>query len=179
MNANEPQFWMMIASIIIAVCFIIMAISFIAIAVIVKRVVGTANRIEARVDPLLAKMNLISDQGKDIATQFNELSGHLTTATRNLSESTGLIRDEVVELKALVSDTAIVAKDKVALVSQTIDRTQSQVETTTDFIQAKIVEPAREVAAIMAGFRKGLEVLLAPAPKPIDRVYTEDELFIG
>jgi methyl-accepting chemotaxis protein len=179
MDISNPQFWMMVSSIVIAICFIIMAISFVAIAIIVKKVIGTANRIEARVDPLLAKMNLISDQGKDIAQQFNELSGHLTTATKNLSESTGLIRDEVIELKALVSDTAIVAKDKVALVSQTIDRTQDQVLTTTDLIQAKIVEPAREVAAIMAGFKKGLEVLLAPAPKPIDRVYTEDELFIG
>jgi hypothetical protein len=53
------------------------------------------------------------------------------------------------------------------------------VTNTTDFVQAKIVEPAREIAAIMAGVRKGLEVLFAPAPKQIDRVYMEDELFIG
>jgi hypothetical protein len=31
----------------------------------------------------------------------------------------------------------------------------------------------------MAGVRKGLEVLFAPAPKQIDRVYVEDEMFIG
>jgi hypothetical protein len=31
----------------------------------------------------------------------------------------------------------------------------------------------------MAGVKKGLEVLFAPAPKRIDRVYVEDELFIG
>jgi hypothetical protein len=31
----------------------------------------------------------------------------------------------------------------------------------------------------MAGIRKGLEVLFAPSPKQIDRVYTEDEMFIG
>ena len=75
--------------------------------------------------------------------------------------------------------TAQEAKDKVALVSQTIDRTQMQVVDTTDFIQAKVVEPAREIAAIMAGVKKGLEVLFAPSPKPIDRAYQEDEMFIG
>jgi len=64
-------------------------------------------------------------------------------------------------------------------VSRTIDRTQLQVVTTTDYIEAKIVQPAREIAAVMAGVRKGLEVLFAPSPKQIDRVYTEDELFIG
>jgi len=40
MNANDPQFWMMISSIVIAVCFIVMAIALIAIAVIVVIVVG-------------------------------------------------------------------------------------------------------------------------------------------
>jgi hypothetical protein len=35
------------------------------------------------------------------------------------------------------------------------------------------------LAAIMAGFRRGLEVLVAPAPKPINQIYGEDEMFIG
>ena len=50
---------------------------------------------------------------------------------------------------------------------------------TTEFVQKKIVVPAREIAAIMAGVKRGLEVLFAPAPKQIDRVYMDDELFIG
>ena len=37
----------------------------------------------------------------------------------------------------------------------------------------------REVAAIMAGFRRGLEVLVGPMPKPINKTYAEDEMFIG
>jgi len=73
----------------------------------------------------------------------------------------------------------LTAKDKVALVSRTIDATQLKVVDTTEFVQQKIVVPAREIAAIMAGVRKGLEVLFAPAPKQIDRVYLEDEMFIG
>ena len=40
-------------------------------------------------------------------------------------------------------------------------------------------EPARELAAILAGVRRGLEVLVAPAPNPINRSYGEDEMFIG
>jgi hypothetical protein len=73
----------------------------------------------------------------------------------------------------------VTAKEKVELVSRTIDRTQMQVVNTTDFVQEKIVVPAREIAAIMAGVRKGLEVLFAPPPKQIDRVYADDEMFIG
>src|SRR5688500_620094 len=179
MNANEPQFWMMIASIVIAVCFIVMAIALIAVAVIVRRMVKTVSRLEQKFDPLIDKVNAMSVQGKEISMHFNEVSANLSTATRHLAESTELIKEEVAELRLLVGETAITAKNKVAMVSQTIDRTHMQVTNTTEFVQAKIVEPAREIAAIMAGVRKALEVLFAPAPKPIDRAYLEDELFIG
>ncbi len=179
MNANEPQFWMMISSIVIAICFIVMAISLIALAIIVKRVIATVNRIEERVEPLINQVNTIGVQGKEVAVQFNELSGHLLTASRHFSESTGLIKEEVAELKQLVGRTAIVARDKVDLVNETIDRTHMQVTSTADFVQNKIVQPASEIAAIMAGVKKGLEVLFAPSPKRIDHAYQEDELFIG
>ncbi len=179
MNASEPVFWIMIASIVISICFIVMAIALIAIALIVKKIIGTVERVEEKINPLLTQVNAMSVQGKEISVQFTEISANLTTATKYFSESAGLIREEIAELKQLVGETAIVAKDKVALVSRTIDRTQLQVMTTTDYIQTKVVEPAREIAAVMAGVRKGLEVLFAPSPKQIDRVYTEDEMFIG
>jgi len=179
MNAGEPVFWIMIASIVIAICFIVMAIALIAIALIVKKVIGTVERVEEKINPLMTQVNAIGAQGKQISVQFTEISTNLSTATKYFSESAGLIREEVAELKQLVGETAIVAKDKVELVSRTIDRTQLQVVTTTDYIEAKIVQPAREIAAVMAGVRKGLEVLFAPSPKQIDRVYMEDELFIG
>jgi uncharacterized protein YoxC len=179
MTLDNPQFWMMVASIIIAVCFIVMAIALIAIAITVRKVVTTVRNVEEKVNPLILKVNAIGDQGKQISVQFNEISENLSTATKYFAESAGLVREEVAELKLLVGQTAIVAKDKVELVSDTIDRTQLQVVNTTDFIQKKVIEPAREIAAVMAGVRKGLEVLFAPAPKQIDRVYMDDEMFIG
>lgn len=179
MNANEPLFWMMISSIVIAVCFFVMALALVAIALTVKKVVGTIARVEEKIEPLMSKVNAIGAQGEEISKQFTEISGNLSVATKYFSESAGLIREEIAELKTVVGMTAIEAKDKIALVSKTIDRTQKQVVTTTDFIQEKVVVPAREIAAIMAGVRKGLEVLFAPAPKQIDRVYMDDEMFIG
>lgn len=179
MNTSDPQFWMMIASIVIAICFIVMAISLMAIAFIVRRVIGTVNRLEDKVNPLITQVNSISEQGKEISVQFNEMSGNLSVATKYFAESAELVKEEVQELKLLVGETADTAKDKVALVSQTIDRTQTQVTTTADFIQEKVVTPAAELAAVMAGVRKGLEVLFAPSPKQIDRAYQDDELFIG
>lgn len=179
MNASDPQFWMMISSIVTAICFIFMAVALVVVAVLAKKALRTVNEVQTKVEPLIDQVNQISAQGKDIAVQFNELSVNLNSASRNFAESSELIKEEIAELKVLVGQTALVAKDKVELVSDTIDRTQIQVTTTADFIQAKVVEPAAELAAIMAGIRKGLEVLFAPSPKRIDRAYHEDEMFIG
>lgn len=179
MNTSDPQFWMMISSIVIAICFIVMAIALIAIAVTVKKVTVSAKRVEERLEPLIDKLNLIGVQGKDISVSFNEISVNLSTATKYLAESTELIKEEVSDLRQIVNSTALTARDKVELVSRTIDRTQLQVTSTTDYVQEKIVKPAREIAAVMAGVKKGLEVLFAPYPKQIDRVYVEEEMFIG
>ena len=169
----------MIASIVIAICFVVMAIGIIWIATTVRKVVATVKNVEGRVEPLIKKVDAISLQGKEISVHFTEVSANISTATRHLAETTELIKEEVAELKELVGSTAVTAKDKVEMVSRSIDRTHDQVLDTTEFVQQKIVVPAREIAAIMAGVKKGLEVLFAPAPKQIDRAYTEDELFIG
>jgi uncharacterized protein YoxC len=182
-NPNDPMFWIMV---VIALSFIIIAVAMVAIAVFVSRAVGSVNRLEQKVEPLIERMTVISEQGRQIAVQgkliaeqFSAVSGHLSAATMNLSESLAIIKGEVGELKEIVSETAHAARDKLELVSRTIDRTHDQVVTTTDFIQRKVVDPARELAAIMAGFRRGLEVLVAPMPKPINQTYGEDEMFIG
>jgi uncharacterized protein YoxC len=183
MSTRDPMFWIMV---IIAASFILIAIAMIAIAVFVSRAVKTVNRMEEKMEPLLERVTAMSEQGKQmavqgklIAEQFTAISGHLSTATMHFSESLAMIKSEVGEIRALVSDTAVEARDKVELVSRTIDRTQKQVALTTDFIQSRVIEPARELAAIMAGFRRGLEVLVAPMPKPINQTYGEDEMFIG
>ncbi|MFN2491816.1 MAG: hypothetical protein ABR501_02915 [Pyrinomonadaceae bacterium] len=182
-NLNDPMFWVMV---VVALSFIVIAVAMISIAVVVSRAAKSVNRFERKLEPLLERVTVMSEQGRQIAVQgkliaeqFSAVSGHLSTATMNLSESLAIIKDEVSELKVIVNETAGHARQKVELVSRTIDRTNEQVLSTTDLIQKKVVEPARELAAIMAGFRRGLEVLVAPMPKPINQTYGEDEMFIG
>jgi uncharacterized protein YoxC len=183
MSTKDPLFWIMV---IIAASFIVIAIAMIVIAVFVSRAMKSVNRLEEKLEPLLERVTAVSEQGKQIAVQgkliaeqFTAVSGHLSTATMHVSETLAIVRSEISELRDLISDTAVQARDKVELVSETIDRTHAQVALTTDFIHTKVIEPAREVAAIMAGFRRGLEVLVAPMPKPINQTYAEDEMFIG
>jgi methyl-accepting chemotaxis protein len=183
LSTRDPMFVVML---IIAASFVVIAGAMIAMAVVVSRVVRTVNNLERRAEPLLervgtlsAQVSVIAAQGKDVADQVTLMSGHLTTASEHFSESAALIKDEVRELKQLVGYTSETARDKIARVGATIDRTNRQFSATTMFIHSKLVEPARELAAILAGVRRGLEVLAAPAPKQIDETYGEEELFIG
>lgn len=186
MNPHEPLFWLVIITGLIAISFVMIAGAMIAMAVFVNRAVKSVHRLEEKLDPLINRANAISEQaqgiavhGRQIAEQFNVMSGHLSTATGHLAESTALIKEEVRGIMALADETAHVAKEKVAVVSRAIDTTHERVMDTTEFIQRKVVEPARELAAILAGVRRGLEVLVAPAPNPINRSYGDEEMFIG
>jgi len=186
MNPNEPLFWLVIITAIIALSFLLIAAAMIAMAVFVNRAVKSVNRLEERLEPLMTRATALSEQGtaiavqgRQIAEQFNVMSGHLSTATMHLAESTALIKEEVRGIMALADETAEMAHEKVHLVSRAIDTTHERVMDTTEFIQRKVIEPARELAAILAGLRRGLEVLVAPAPSPINRSYGDEEMFIG
>jgi C4-dicarboxylate-specific signal transduction histidine kinase len=183
MSTNDPAFWVMVT---VAVSFVVIAVTMIVIAVVVGRLVKMVGNVERRVEPLIERMGALADQvrqlavqGKDVAEQVTLMSGHLSTASMHFSESMALIKDEVGELKLLVGVSAETAREKVALIGQSIDQTHGQLVATTSLINSKIVGPAREIAAIMAGVRRGLEVLVAPTPKPINQTYGEDEMFIG
>ncbi|PYS32017.1 MAG: hypothetical protein DMF75_13135 [Acidobacteria bacterium] len=186
MNAHDPLFWLVIITAIIAISFIVIAGAMIAIATFVNRAVKSVNRLEEKLGPLMTRATALSEQGqaiavqgRQIAEQFNVMSGHLSKATMHLSESAALIKEEVRGLTILADETAEMAREKVQLVSRAIDTTHDRVAMTTEFIQTKVIEPARELAAILAGLRRGLEVLVAPAPSPINRSYGDEEMFIG
>ena len=183
MSTNDPAFWVLV---VVAASFAIIAIMMIVLVLIVLRLTGTVKRLEERTEPLFERLNTltaeaqqIAAQGREVGEQVKELSGHLSTASLHVAETTALLKDEVRELKQLVGYTTETARDKVEMFSRAIDETHLQVTTTTAFIHNKVVEPAREIAAILAGVRRGLEVLLAPAPRPVNQSYGEEEMFIG
>jgi len=72
---------------IIAVCFVVMAISMIVIATIVRRIVGTVNRLEEKVEPLILKVNVLSDQGKLIAATGKRDRGTIQLSFRSSFDS--------------------------------------------------------------------------------------------
>jgi hypothetical protein len=132
-----------------------------------------------RVGALSVQVQQIAAQGREVGEQVTLMSGHLAVASEHFAATSALVREEVRELKQLVGYTAVTAKEHVERVSQSVEQANRQFSNTVGFINLKLVRPARELAALMAGVRRGLEVLASPAPKQIDETYGEEELFIG
>ena len=183
MSTNDPAFWVLV---VVAVSFVVIAVAMVFMAAVVGRVVKSVKNVEAKVEPLMARVGILAEQaqaiaaqGREVAEQVTVMSGHLSTATMHFSESLSLIRGEVAELKEVVSLSAESARGHVERISHSIDETHEQLMVTTNYVTSRIINPAREIAAIMAGVRRGLEVMLAPAPKQINESYAEEEMFIG
>jgi len=183
LSTNDPAFWVLV---IVAVSFVVIAVAMVSVAVLVARASRAVRSVESRVGPLVERVGALAEQAQAIATQGREvaeqvtiMSGHLSTATMHFSESMALIRGEVAELKDVIGLSAETARDKIERISQSIDQTHSQLMLTTNYVTSRIINPAREIAAIMAGVRRGLEVMLAPTPKQINESYAEEEMFIG
>jgi hypothetical protein len=187
LNTNDPAYWVLV---VVAVSFAVIALAAVTVAAVVAvlaaRAVRVVHSVESKISPLVERVGLLAEQaqaiaaqGREVADQVTIMSGHLSTATHHFSESMALIRGEVAELKEVVGLSAETARDKIERISGSIDETHRQLVVTTNFVTSRIINPAREIAAIMAGVRRGLEVLLAPAPKQINESYAEEEMFIG
>jgi uncharacterized protein YoxC len=183
MSTNDPAFWVLV---VVAASFFVIAVAMIFVAARVGSVVRSIRNVEAKVEPLMSRVSALAEQaqaialqGREVAAQVSIMSGHLSTATMHFSESMSLVRDEVRELKEVVGLSTETARDKIEKISRSIDQTHDQLMATTGYVTSKIINPARELAAIMAGVRRGLEVFVAPAPKQINETYSEEEMFIG
>lgn len=187
LNTNDPAYWVLV---VVAVSFALIALAAVSVAVVVgvlaSRALRVVRSVESKISPLVERVGALAEQaqaiaaqGREVADQVTVMSGHLSTATMHFSESMSLIRGEVAELKEIVGLSAETARDKIETISRSIDETHGQLMVTTNYVTSRIINPAREIAAIMAGVRRGLEVLLAPAPKQINESYAEEEMFIG
>src|ERR687893_2661537 len=181
LNTNDPAFWVLV---VVAVSFAVIALAAILVAVVVavlaSRAVRVVRSVEEKVAPLVERVGALAEQaqaiaaqGREVADQVTVMSGHLSTATHHFSESMALIRGEVTELKQIVGLSAETARDKIETISRSIDETHGQLMVTTNYVTSRIINPAREIAAIMAGGRGGGEDLPAPPPQQINKTYTE------
>lgn len=127
------------------------------------------------------KISLIAaDSAQEISELIRVTSIEIKALVANTSgEVQDLVQVTSGEVRTIVSSSRQSATSAVDRMDLMVERTALRVEETGDYIQSQVLDPVREVSAIVVGIKVALEMLIGlPHRKQIDQAYSEEELFI-
>jgi hypothetical protein len=188
---------MTVAAVVIVLSFIVQAAMFIRIYGAIKTLTGIAASVQAKAEPLIAKVGPVIDQVqgtistvKDsvekISAQAKDAFDKVTIETRAVAaavsassqEITKLAQHQAEQISQTLDYTTATMQRQVTELDGLLVRTQDRFEDTTKEVQATVLQPMRELSAMLVGLRRILETLFGRHRKPIDQAYQDEELFI-
>jgi hypothetical protein len=188
---------MSVAAAVIVISFIVQAAMFMFIYGAIKRLTGIAASVQAKAEPVIAKAGPVIDQVQSavgtvkdsvekISAQAKEAFDKVTIETRAVAaavsassqEITLLARHQAEQLSQTLDYTTSTVQRQVSELDGLLVRTQDRFEYTTKEVQATVLQPMRELSAMLVGLRRIIETLFGRHRKPIDQAYQDEELFI-
>lgn len=196
---DQQKFYivMTVAAAVIALSFIVQAAMFMFIYGAIKRLAGIAASIQAKAEPVIAKAGLVIDQVQSavstvtdsvekISLQAKDAFEKVTIETRAVAAAVSASSQEITkialhqaeQLSHTLDYTTSTVQRQVTELDGLLVRTQDRFEDTTREVQATVLQPMRELSAMLVGLRRILETLFGRHRKSIDRAYHDEELFI-
>ncbi|MFL6274842.1 MAG: hypothetical protein ACJ74G_06475 [Blastocatellia bacterium] len=194
-----------VATAVITLSFLIQMAMMIGIARAVKRLTGVAEAIQKKVEPLIAKTEPIIakveplvDQVQGtisnvrvavdrITVQAQETFDKVTVETRAIAaavstssrEIAGLAQRQAEQVSSTVEMATMTLQRQIVEIDGLLTRTQDRIEDTTTEVQTGVLQPMRELSALLVGLRRTIEMLFGRGRKSIDQAYQDEEMFIG
>jgi len=186
-----------VAAAIIVVSFIVQTAMFMFIYGAIKKLTGIAASIQAKAEPLIAKTGPVIEQVQGTITTVKESVEKISAQAREAFDKVTVeTRAVAAAVSASSQEISRLAQYQAEQISQTLDyttttiqrqvteldgllvRTQDRFEDTTREVQTTVLQPMRELSAMLVGLRRILETLFGRNRKPIDQAYQDEELFI-
>jgi hypothetical protein len=195
---DQPTFHIVVAvaSVVITLAFIIQAVVFIKIYGVAKKIKELSESLQAKVEPVISKVGPVVEQVQatvsnvkttvdQLSLQAKETFEKVSVETRAIAvavstssqEISSLARRQAEQLAATLDLTNSTLQRQVLETDELLTRTRNRIEDTSQEVQLSVLEPVREVAALIAGLRRSIEVLFGRR-KQIDQAYQDDEMFI-
>ncbi len=159
----------------------VVAVLGISVVALVRRV----GELQSRAEFLLGNAEPVLKTAQSLMVELRAASGYITEGAQHLTAITEMAKDEAADIRNLLGDSTALARREVERTRAHVDKMQDVIATTTDrfqrtteLVQDSVLQPAREFSYVMAGIRRGLEVLLAGDRVPVNRAYQDEELFI-
>jgi ABC-type transporter Mla subunit MlaD len=93
-------------------------------------------------------------------------------------EISRLAQHQVEQISQTLDYTSATVQRQVSELDSLLARTQDRFEDTSKEVQATVLQPMRELSALLVGLRRILETLFGRNRKTIDQAYQDEELFI-
>jgi hypothetical protein len=193
-----------VAAVVITLSFIIQAVVFLFVYGQIKKLVAVANSVQtkvepliARADPLIDKVGPVVDQVQEtittvrstvdkISAQARETIEKVTVETRAVAaaisasslEITGVARQQAQQISQTIDLATSTLQRQVADLDALVTRTEERIESTTVEVQTTVIEPIREVSALLIGLKRAINTLFLRDRKQIDQAYQDEEMFI-
>jgi len=196
-DQNTFYIVMTVAAVVIVLNFIVQTAMFMFIYSAIKKLTGIAASIQAKAEPLIAKTGPVIDQVQGtiatvkvsverISSQTKEAFDKVTVETRAVAAAVSASSQEIARLAQHQAEqisqtldyTNSTMQRQVAELDSMLLRTQDRFEDTTREVQVTVLQPMRELSAMLVGLRRILETLFGRNRKPIDQAYQDEELFI-
>jgi hypothetical protein len=189
---EQQKFYIVVtvAAAIIAVSFIVQAATFMLIYRAIKRLTSIAASLQAKAEPLIDQAQgtvvTLRTSVEKVTAQAKETFEKVTVETRAVAaavsassqEISRLARRQAEQLSETLDHTNSTLQRQVTELDGLLVRTQHRFEDTTKEVQVTVLQPMRELSALLVGLRRILESLFGRHRKPIDQAYQDEELFI-
>ena len=166
--------------VVMALLFVLQTVAVVALVFAMRRMSSQMSSLMSAVEDATRNAGPVLRAARDMMLESKE---KLTLVSQNLVEISQLTKQQVTRFDGVMADVSDRLRLQVVRLDQLLSNTVARVEETTEMVQSSIVKPVRELSAIIAGVRTGLEFLLrrnrsrAGRAAP-ERATQEEELFI-
>jgi hypothetical protein len=167
--------------VVIAVLLALQTVALITLVIAMRQLSGRMASLIATVEEAAHNATPVLRAAREMLADGKE---KLSLISQNLVEVSQLTKLQITRVDEVMTDVSDRLRRQVIRVDDLVTNTVVRVEETTEMVQKNVLKPVREISAILAGVRTGLEVLLhrnrsprAGRPAP-GRATQEEELFI-
>jgi len=161
---------------------IISAIALCIQAGMLAAIYKTTRALQEKINPLVPKVETLVEKANVTVEQSGRQITEITTRTNAILESSKDIVDstkrQLAIVEEVVGDAAVRAKVQMERVELVLDDTLSRAHETIAVVHDGIMRPLREVNGIAVGVRAALGALARGNRPTVDRVTSDEEMFI-
>lgn len=190
MDQNTFNVVLTIATVVITLSFVVQAAMFIYLNSSVKKLTQIAGTLQTKVEPVIdqvqSTVTKVRDAAEKISVEAKEVFENLAVESRAVAAAVStttqeiavLTRHQAEQFSVTLDQSNLMLQRQIADLDHLLSRTQGRVEDTTIEVQTNVLRPLRELAAVLSGVRRTVDVLLNRNRKSVDQAYQDEEMFI-